>query len=252
MSPFFIPPYFNYFYGMNADKITIAIDGFSSCGKSTLAKDLAQKIGYVFIDSGAMYRGISLYAIQHHCVQQDELNTECLLAVLPEIELHFERLSETEMPALFMNGVNVSEEIRLPHVSNIVSKVAALKPVREKLVAEQRKMGKNGGIVMDGRDIGSVVFPHAELKLFVTASIDVRVERRYLELQTKGIQIQKEEVRENLEKRDHLDSTRAESPLIQPSDAILIDNTHLNREEQLERALSYFNRTIEQKKAEKK
>lgn len=236
---------------MNAEKITIAIDGFSSCGKSTLAKDLAQKIGYVFIDSGAMYRGIALSAIQNRCIQQNELNTECLIALLPKIQLHFERLSENEMPALFLNNINVSEEIRMPNVSDIVSKVAALKPVREKLVAEQRKMGKNGGIVMDGRDIGSVVFPQAELKLFVTASIDVRVERRFQELQAKGIQIKKEEVRENLEKRDHLDSTRAESPLIQPSDAIVIDNTHLTRKEQLDRALGLFQRTIEQKKAEK-
>lgn len=218
-------------------KITIAIDGYSSCGKSTLAKELAKELQYVFIDSGAMYRGVTLFALENKWIDGDNVNQKKLILALPEIQLNFKLNSETKSPELYLNGKNVSKEIRTPKVSAHVSLVASIKEVREKLVASQREMGKEGGIVMDGRDIGSVVFPNAELKLFVTASADVRTERRYEELIFKGVSITKEEVRANLLKRDKIDSTRKESPLIQTKDAIILDNTHLDREEQLKVAL---------------
>lgn len=218
-------------------KITIAIDGYSSCGKSTLAKELAKELQYVFIDSGAMYRGVTLFALENKWIDGDNVNQKKLILALPEIQLNFKLNSETKSPELYLNGKNVSKEIRTPKVSAHVSLVASIKEVREKLVASQREMGKKGGIVMDGRDIGSVVFPNAELKLFVTASADVRTERRYEELIFKGVSITKEEVKANLLKRDKIDSTRKESPLIQTKDAIILDNTHLDREEQLKVAL---------------
>lgn len=218
-------------------KITIAIDGYSSCGKSTLAKELAKELQYVFIDSGAMYRGVTLFALENKWIDGDNVNQKKLILALPEIQLNFKLNSETKSPELYLNGKNVSKEIRTPKVSAHVSLVASIKEVREKLVASQREMGKEGGIVMDGRDIGSVVFPNAELKLFVTASADVRTERRYEELIFKGVSITKEEVKANLLKRDKIDSTRKESPLIQTKDAIILDNTHLDREEQLKVAL---------------
>lgn len=227
------------------NKITIAIDGFSSCGKSTLAKELAKELHYIFIDSGAMYRGVTLYAIQNGFVAENELDRAGLILSLPEIQLSFKLNPETKSPELYLNGENVSKEIRTPRVSSKVSEIATIKEVRQKLVNSQREMGKNGGIVMDGRDIGSVVFPNAELKLFVTASIDVRTERRYEELIFKGISTTKEEVKANLSKRDQIDSTRSESPLIQTNDAILLDNTNLNREEQLEIALNLVRKAKE-------
>lgn len=226
-------------------KITIAIDGYSSCGKSTLAKELARELQYVFIDSGAMYRGVTLFALRNGFINGSELDRAKLIVVLPEIQLSFKLNPETRSPELYLNGKNVSTEIRMPKVSANVSQVATIKEVREKLVASQREMGKNGGIVMDGRDIGSVVFPDAELKMFVTASIDVRTERRYEELIFKGMSTTKEEVRANLLKRDRIDSTRAESPLVQTEDAIVLDNTHLDREEQLKVALGLVNRATE-------
>lgn len=223
-------------------KITIAIDGYSSCGKSTLAKELAKELQYVFIDSGAMYRGVTLFALENKWIDGDNVNQKRLILALPEIQLNFKLNSETKSPELYLNGKNVSKEIRTPKVSAHVSLVASIKEVREKLVASQREMGKEGGIVMDGRDIGSVVFPNAELKLFVTASADVRTERRYEELIFKGVSITKEEVKANLLKRDKIDSTRKESPLIQTKDAIILDNTHLDREEQLKVALELVQR----------
>ncbi|MDX2362625.1 MAG: (d)CMP kinase [Crocinitomicaceae bacterium] len=223
---------------MNTSKITIAIDGYSSCGKSTLAKDLAKELAYIFIDSGAMYRGVSYFSIQSGFVKDGIIQADKVISQLDEISLRFV-LNDIELPELHLNDVNVAEEIRSPEVSGIVSKIAAIKEVREKLVREQQLMGKNGGIVMDGRDIGSVVFPKAELKLFVTADIETRAERRYKELTEKGISISKEDVKINLAERDHLDSTREIAPLRRVEDAIIIDNTELDRDEQLQLALSY-------------
>ncbi len=221
---------------MNTEpKITIAVDGYSSCGKSTLAKALAKKLNYIFIDSGAMYRGVALFALQNNLYNNNEIDEKALCQKLDEIDLKFE-LSADGDPLLYMNQSNVSEEIRSPEVSAIVSLVAKIKAVRTKLVALQRNIGQNGGIVMDGRDIGSVVFPKAELKLFITASIDVRVERRYQELQQRKMAISREEVKKNLLERDFIDSTRQESPLIQTDDAIVIDNSNLTKEEQLNKA----------------
>ena len=216
-------------------KITIAIDGHSACGKSTLAKGLAEKLKYIFIDSGAMYRGAALFALRNGCVNYD-LDKSSLLSLLDQLDLSFKNVSGTN--CLFLGEENIEDEIRQPHVASIVSKVATVKEVRVKLVAQQQEMGTNGGIVMDGRDIGSVVFPNAELKLFVTASTDVRSKRRFLELQEKGIKQDIEEVEKNLIERDHIDSTREESPLIQVEDAIVLDNSKLSKEEQLEWALN--------------
>lgn len=216
------------------NKITIAIDGFSSCGKSTLAKALAKKLNYVFIDSGAMYRGISLYCIENKISVDKEINEEVLIQHLPDIEIHFELNTENQSPELFLNGENVENKIRKIEVASIVSKVASIKEVRQKLVVLQQKMGEFGGIVMDGRDIGSVVFPNAELKLFVTADPETRAQRRFLELQSKNENVTLEEISFNLEERDRIDSTRKESPLRQANDAILLDNSNLNQEQQLE------------------
>ena len=222
---------------MKMTKITIAIDGFSSCGKSTLAKELAKELEYIFIDSGAMYRAVALYALNTNCIQTGILDQVALIESLKDIELHFELNTNTNSPEILLNGINVEDEIRTPRVAEVVSKVAEIKEVREKLVFEQRKMGINGGLVMDGRDIGSVVFPNAELKLFLTASTQVRVERRYKELSAKGIEVSKHDVKLNLEERDLIDSTREESPLTQTDDSILIDNTKLTRKEQLKKAI---------------
>ncbi len=219
------------------DRITIAIDGYSSCGKSTLAKDLAKKLGYIFIDSGAMYRAVTLYAVENNLIMGDEINHSKLVDDLDKINLSFENESSGNLPEMHLNDRNVSQEIRSKAVSDAVSYIARVPEVRTKLVAIQREIGKNGGVVMDGRDIGSVVFPDAELKIFVTANIETRTDRRFNELIEKGLQVTKEEVKQNLLKRDHIDSTREISPLIQVNDAVLIDNTHLNRAEQLAIAL---------------
>lgn len=226
------------------DKIVVAIDGFSSCGKSTLARELAKQLHYVFIDSGAMYRGITLYAIRNGCVHGSELDRGKLIQQLGDIHLSFKLNPETQKPELHLNGENVEKEIRTPQVAAQVSQVATIKEVRTKLVDQQREMGKNGGVVMDGRDIGSVVFPNAELKLFITAEIETRVQRRYLELQDKGLEVEKDEVRANLLERDRIDSTRKESPLIQTEDAVVIDNTNMTRSEQLELALELVEKKI--------
>lgn len=226
------------------DKIVIAIDGYSSCGKSTLAKELAKELHYVFIDTGAMYRGVTLYALRNGIIHGSELDRGALIEALSSIELEFRLNHETKVPELYLNGENVAHTIRTPEVSANVSQVATIKEVRTKMVHQQRQMGKNGGVVMDGRDIGSVVFPNAELKLFITASIDVRVQRRYAELIDKGMDVSREEVQANLLERDRIDSTRKESPLIQTEDAIVIDNTNLTRTEQLQEALQLVQQKI--------
>lgn len=223
---------------MSNKRITIAIDGHSSCGKSTMAKALSKALGYVFVDSGAMYRGVTLYCKQNGFIVDGVPNEFAILAHLDKISLSFEFNPERGASDLLLNGVNVEALIRTPEVAGDVSKIAALSFVRKKLVDEQRKMGENGGIVMDGRDIGSIVFPNAELKLFVTAAPEIRAQRRLLELQQNGIDTTFDEVLQNLTERDYLDSNRDDSPLIQTPDALVIDTSHLSREEQMQMALN--------------
>lgn len=217
-------------------KIIITLDGFSSCGKSTLAKQLAKELNYVFIDSGAMYRAITLYFIREHV---DCSNTEQVKKALSEINLSFEYNPITQQSDMYLNDENVALLIREMVVSERVSEVAALKEVREFGVAQQQQMGIKKGIVMDGRDIGTTVFPEAELKIFVTADTAVRVERRFKELYEKNPAITIEEVKRNLEMRDYVDSNREFSPLRQAADAVVLDNSDLTREEQLEVALGW-------------
>jgi cytidylate kinase len=213
-------------------QITIAIDGYSACGKSTLAKDLAKKLSFIFIDSGAMYRGVALYCLQNNLFNADDTPKQLeIIQDLKNITLSFQLINDNN--CLLLNGKNVEELIRGTEVAAVVSKVATIKEVRIKLVMEQQKMGENGGIVMEGRDIGSVVFPNAEFKLFITASQEIRAQRRYLELKSKGIEAKINEISLNLAERDLIDSSRKESPLIQVEDSFLLDNTNMNRKEQL-------------------
>ena len=223
-------------------KIIITLDGYSSCGKSTLAKQMAAHLNYVFIDSGAMYRAITLYFIRHRI---DVTNSDAVIEALTHIHLAFILNEQTGRADMYLNNENVEEEIRGLEVSNNVSQVAALEPVRIFSVAQQQLMGAQKGIVMDGRDIGTAVFPEAELKIFVTASPEVRVERRYQELAAKDPAITKAEIKANLEMRDHIDSTREFSPLKQAHDALVLDNSNLSRHEQLELALSWAKERIE-------
>ena len=217
---------------MKTKKLTIAIDGFSACGKSTLAKDLAKKLDYIFVDSGAMYRGVAFYCLENNLFNGNEPLIEKIIENLNNIQLEFKTINQQSL--LFLNDRNVSTEIRENAVANVVSTIATIREVRQKLVSEQQKMGEKGGIIMDGRDIASVVFPNAELKLFVTADTKIRTQRRLDELKSKGIESSFDEVAKNLEERDYMDSHRAESPLIQVEDAIVLDNSNLNREEQVE------------------
>lgn len=227
---------------LSRKKITIAIDGFASSGKSTLGKDLAKALGYVFIDSGAMYRGVALFSIENGFISDNQLNAALLIPRLSEIHLEF---IAGETKSLHLNGRDVSQEIRSTQVSEVVSEVAAIGEVRRKLVQQQQAMGKEGGIVMDGRDIGTVVFPNAELKLFVTADLHVRSERRYLELSKTNPSITLAEVTQNLSLRDAIDTSRAISPMRKAEDAIELDTGKLNRAEQLERALSLVKSIID-------
>jgi CMP/dCMP kinase len=222
-------------------KIVVTIDGFSSCGKSTLAKQLAKKLNYIFVDSGAMYRAITLYFLQHNInlAQNDAVEN-----ALNNIQLQFEYNTETGKSDMLLNGVNVETAIRTMEVSDKVSDVAALKAVREFAVAQQQQMGLQKGIVMDGRDIGTTVFPNAELKIFVTADATTRVERRYKELFDKGENIPIEEVKANLEMRDYIDSNREVSPLRKAHDAIVLDNTNLSREDQLDMVLLWVHEKL--------
>ncbi len=213
-----------------ARKIIIAIDGYSSCGKSTLAKDLAKELNYVHIDSGAMYRAVTLYFLRNN-IELNDMPT--ITDALSEINIDRRLDENTSLVNTFLNDENVELEIRSADVSNNVSEVSAIKIVREYLVDQQRKMGEGRGIVMEGRDIGTVVFPDAELKIFLSAELEKRVERRYLEYQLKGVETTEAEVKANLSHRDHLDTHRAESPLFKADDAILLDNTILSRADQL-------------------
>lgn len=213
-------------------KIVIALDGHSSSGKSTMAKDLAREIGYTYIDTGAMYRAVTLYSLQHHFCEGNFVNEEALEKALDDIRITFRLNPETGRPDTYLNGVNVEKEIRSIEVAGWVSAIASLGCVREALVAKQQAMGKEKGIVMDGRDIGTVVFPDAELKIFVTASPEVRAQRRVDELKAKGEDISYESVLESVKRRDHIDSTRAISPLRQADDALVLDNSNMSIEEQ--------------------
>ncbi|CAN5364205.1 (d)CMP kinase [soil metagenome] len=214
------------------NKITIAIDGFSSTGKSTVAKQLAKELEYIYVDTGAMYRAVTLYALRNKFITKEKFDTKGLIKNLSEIELKFIYDEGLGYAAIYLNGENVEDEIRKMEVSGLVSKVAAVSQVREKLVAEQKSMGKEKGIVMDGRDIGTVVFPKAELKIFMTASPEERATRRFKEMEGKGQEISYEDVLKNVEERDLLDTTREDSPLVIASDAIEIDNSFLDGEEQ--------------------
>jgi CMP/dCMP kinase len=215
-------------------KLTIAIDGFSSCGKSTLAKDLAKELNYIFVDSGAMYRGIAYFALQNKLIIDGVIHTDLLINRLDDINLEFVYNKEKFESDLLLNGVNISTEIRKPAVASIVSKIAVLKEVRSKLVSTQQKLGEFGGIIMDGRDIGTVVFPKADIKLFVTAEPKIRAERRFKELLLNDQDTSLEDITANLEERDLIDTTREISPLVKAEDAIELDNSYLTRESQLQ------------------
>ena len=213
-------------------KITIAIDGFSSCGKSTMAKDLAREVGYIYIDSGAMYRAVTLFCLDNGLFTNEGIDTARLEAAMPGIKISFQLNPETGRPMTFLNGENVEDRIRTMEVSTRVSPVAALPFVREALVKLQQEMGKEKGIVMDGRDIGTAVFPDAELKIFVVASAEIRAQRRYDELKAKGQEASFEEILANVKERDYIDQNREVSPLRQAEDALLLDNSNLTIEEQ--------------------
>ena len=217
--------------------ITIAIDGFSSTGKSTIAKQLAKYLGYVYVDTGAMYRAVALYALNQGFIGEDFFEVEKLVANLDDVEIRFKYNPQTGVSETYLNGQNVETAIRSFEVSGYVSKVAEISEVRAKLVKEQQKMGKNKSIVMDGRDIGTVVFPDAELKLFITSKPEIRAQRRFEELTNKGEKVTFEEVLANVTERDYIDTHRADSPLIKADDAIEIDNSELTREEQFEQIL---------------
>lgn len=217
--------------------ITIAIDGFSSTGKSTIAKQLAKHLGYVYVDTGAMYRAVALYALNQGFIGENFFEVEKLVANLDKIEICFKYNPQTAISETYLNGENVEKEIRSFEVSGYVSKVAEISEVRAKLVKEQQKMGKNKGIVMDGRDIGTVVFPDAELKLFITSKPEIRAQRRFEELTNKGEQVSFDEVLENVNQRDYIDTHRVDSPLKKADDAIEIDNSYLTKEQQFEEIL---------------
>ena len=223
-------------------RIIIAIDGFSSCGKSTMAKALARNIGYLYFDSGAMYRAVALFCMQNGLINGEEIDTAALRERLNEIHISFEADPETKNSVTLLNGVNVVHEIRSLEVSQYVSKVAALDFVRSAMVDQQREMGKQKGIVMDGRDIGTTVFPDAEMKVFVTASAEVRAQRRYDELVARGDNPDFNDILENVLQRDHIDQTREVSPLRKADDALLLDNSDLTREEQMNWLVETFNK----------
>ncbi len=219
-------------------KITIAIDGFSSTGKSTLAKQLAKHLGYVYVDTGAMYRAVAYFAMKKEFINVDYFDKLSLVNSLPNIKLHFQFNPELGFAEMYLNNENIEKQIRTIEVSKFVSKVAEVSEVRAKLVEQQQEMGRNKGIVMDGRDIASVVFPNAELKIFMTASAQTRAQRRFDELKQKGDSVSFDEVLKNVEERDYIDTHREDSPLVKDKNAIEIDNSFLSREEQYEKVLN--------------
>lgn len=228
-------------------KIVIAIDGYSSCGKSTMAKNLARQLGYVYVDTGAMYRAVTLYALRHQLFEADgEVDATSLQQAMPDIRISFQFNKQTGKPDTYLNDELVEQEIRTMKVSERVSKIAALPFVRTALVAQQQRMGKDKGIVMDGRDIGTVVFPHAELKIFVTASAEVRAQRRYDELQQKGMPARYDDILKNVQERDYIDSHREVSPLRKAEDAIELDNSNLTIDEQQQWLLHQVDKVLQQ------
>lgn len=227
-------------------KIVVAIDGFSSCGKSTLAKALAKEVGYAYVDTGAMYRSVALYCLRNGLIEEGKVDEAKLAEAMPSIQISFQYNSETQRNETYLNGENVEEEIRSLAVSNVVSIVSAIGFVRRAMVAQQQSFSKEKGVVMDGRDIGTVVFPDAELKVFVTARAEVRAQRRFLELSAKGDSATFEEVLENVKQRDYMDQNREESPLRQAEDAILLDNSEMTIPQQNEWLLARFNETVKE------
>lgn len=227
-------------------KIVIAIDGYSSCGKSTMAKNLARQLGYVYVDTGAMYRAVTLYALRHQLFKADgEVDAASLQQAMPDISVSFQFNKQTGKPDTYLNDELVEQEIRTMQVSERVSKIAALPFVRTALVAQQQRMGVDKGIVMDGRDIGTVVFPRAELKIFVTASAEVRAQRRYDELQQKGMPARYDDILKNVQERDYIDSHREVSPLRKADDAIELDNSNLTIDEQQQWLLQQVDKVLQ-------
>ncbi|MDO7138194.1 (d)CMP kinase [Algibacter lectus] len=227
------------------NKITIAIDGFSSTGKSTVAKQLAKYLGYVYVDSGAMYRAVTYYAMQNGLISKKDFNVEALIYQLNNINISFKFNDKLGFAEVYLNNENIERAIRTLEVSSFVSKVAAISEVRQKLVEQQQKMGQDKGVVMDGRDIGTVVFKDAELKLYMIASAEKRAIRRFDELIERGDQVLYEDVLKNVQERDHIDSTREDSPLVKAADAIEIDNSDMSLEEQFDKILRLAKMTIE-------
>lgn len=229
---------------MTDHKITIAIDGFSSTGKSTVAKQLAKELSYVYVDTGAMYRAITLYAMRKGFITKDSFDTDSLIKDLPNLNLKFAFEAARGFAAIYLNDENIEDEVRTLEVSQYVSRVAAVSEVRAKLVSQQQQMGLEKGVVMDGRDIGTVVFPNAELKIFMTATAEERAKRRFKEMKQKGQEVSYDEVLKNVEERDHLDTTREDSPLVKAEDAIEIDNSSLSLDEQFNTLLNISNEVI--------
>lgn len=227
--------------------ITIAIDGFSSTGKSTVAKQIAKHLGYVYVDSGAMYRAVTYYAMQHGFIDSNHFNIKGLVENLNTIKISFKFNKDVGFAEVYLNGINIENDIRTLEVSGFVSKVAEISEVRQKLVEQQQQFGKNGGVVMDGRDIGTVVFPDAELKLFMTASAETRAERRYSELIERGETVTYEDVLQNVEERDYIDSNRKDSPLTKAKDAIQIDNSDMAKDKQFQMILELVEKKINTK-----
>lgn len=225
--------------------ITIAIDGYSSTGKSTIAKQVANKLGYRYVDSGAMYRAVTLYAMRHGYISLAEFNVNDFVMVLDKIQLDFKFNDDLGFSEIFLNGENVEKDIRSMEVSNLVSTIAAVPEVRYQMVKKQHAMGKDKGIVMDGRDIGTVVFPDAELKIFMTARSDIRAKRRYDELIARGESVEYDEVLKNVKERDYIDSNRKDSPLVKAEGAIEIDNSDLTLESQLEKVMTLVNEALD-------
>lgn len=226
-------------------KITIAIDGYSSTGKSTVAKQLAKFLGYIYVDSGAMYRAVTLFAMEGGYIDEDNFDVEGLILNLDTIHISFTLNQDTQIADVYLNGNNVEKKIRTLEVSNFVSPVAAVSEVRSMLVKQQQQMGEEKGVVMDGRDIGTVVFPNAELKIFMTASAEKRAQRRYSELIDRGDHVDYQAVLKNIQERDYIDTHRADSPLIKANDAIEIDNSNMTLDEQFQKVLQLAVMTLE-------
>ncbi|WP_100611759.1 (d)CMP kinase [Confluentibacter lentus] len=228
-------------------KITIAIDGFSSTGKSTVAKRLAKHLGYTYVDSGAMYRAVTWYAMKHNFINKERFDIDSLVSHLDDIHLNFVFNKEVGFAEVYLNDENIEKQIRTLEVSNFVSKVAEISEVRSQLVKQQQKLGKGKGVIMDGRDIGTVVFPDAELKLFLTANAENRAKRRFDELIKRGEKVLYDDVLKNVQERDYIDSHRTDSPLVKAKDAIEIDNSDMTKDEQFQIILDLVNKTLKEK-----